>query len=101
MERKYFSTVTVANRQALLKLRDFDFDLFRATVSAAAVADFRTDAASAPTLAYSIEGLLSLEEIGALVDSGYGVFVEAEASARSQALNTMEFREWLKAMGEG
>jgi hypothetical protein len=105
MERKFFARVMVPNRQALLKLRDFDLDLFHATVAATAAVAVAAEAAPGEAAEhisdYSIEGLLSLEEIGKLVDNGYAVLVEAEASARSRALKTMEFKEWLKAMGEG
>jgi hypothetical protein len=50
---------------------------------------------------YTIEGLLTLDQIGQLVDYGYQVLVEEELSKRARAFKeVIEFPEWLKGMEE-
>jgi hypothetical protein len=71
---RFFVTVFARDRAALRQLADFDLDLFQATARAG-------DEGDEPR----IEGLLSLEEIGRLVEAGYRVAVEATESSRSRA----------------
>ena len=114
MAQKYFVTVVAADRAALLRLADYELDLLHQT---AAVVQRQTvrltaargaaGAAAAPqapavvTEDTSIEGLLTLAEVGKLVRDGYQVLVRESAAKQSRASQTMEFQDWLKAVTEG
>ena len=88
MDAKFFVTVIAPNRRALAGLSNYEFDLFQPT-------------AREKDKQLSIEGLLTLEEVGRLVEDGYQVLVEEESSKRARArAETTEFRDWLKEMGE-
>jgi hypothetical protein len=84
---KFFVRVIADSRPGLLKLQKHDLDLFQPTS--------RTDGKE-----FTIEGLLTLEEIGRLVEDGYRVLVEDAASKRARAHQTVEFTEFLKTMVE-
>ena len=84
---KFFVKVITNSRQDLLKLQKHDFDLFQPTS--------KTDGKE-----FTIEGLLTLEEIGRLVENGYRVLVEDHASKRARAHQTVEFAEFLTTMEE-
>jgi murein tripeptide amidase MpaA len=89
MKRKFFVTVFAPNRRALLNLGDYHLDLFQATAKVSENQEF------------TIEGLLTLEEIERLVEGGYRVLVEAESSQRARATQEVTgFQEWMRAMGE-
>ncbi len=89
MEQQFFVTIIAASRRALLDLREFDLDIFQPTVK---VTEEKT---------HTIEGLLTLEEIGRLVENGYRVLVEEGASKRSRARQeTVELEDWLRKMEE-
>lgn len=89
MKQQYFVTLIIPDRRGLNNLRAFDLDFFQQTLK---TTDKKT---------YTIQGLLSLEEIGEMVDRGYRVLVEESASRRSRApLEVVEFDEWLKSMNE-
>jgi hypothetical protein len=86
---RFFVTVFARDRAALRQLADFDLDLFQATARAG-------DEGEEPR----IEGLLSLEEIGRLVEAGYRVAVEATESSRSRAAEqVVQAQDFLKSMG--
>jgi hypothetical protein len=84
---KFFVRVIADSRPGLLKLQKHEFDLFQPTS--------KTDGKE-----FTIEGLLTLEEIGRLVEEGYRVLVEDTAAKRSRAHQTVEFTQFLKAMEE-
>ena len=84
---KFFVRVIADSRQDLVKLQKHDVDLFQPTS--------KTDGKE-----FTIEGLLTLEEIGRLVENGYRVLVEDHASKRTRAHETVEFAEFLKTMEE-
>jgi hypothetical protein len=86
--KRYFVTVLAATRQAMVDLAGFHLDLFQAT------AQGLEDSGGV------IQGLLSLEEIGRLVDAGYRVTVEEPDTARARAHDTSEFADWLEGMGD-
>jgi hypothetical protein len=89
MEKRYFVTVMTTSRRSLRALQQFDVDLFQQTAKAPDEKSF------------SIEGLLSLEEIARLVENGYQVLVEEPAAKRARAqVEIVEFEEWLKGMEE-
>lgn len=88
MSSNYFVTVYAPDRQKLGQLRDFDLDLFSAT---ARVGEGKNGA--------SIQGLLTLEEIGKLVDTGYQVLVSEHESKRSRAQTEIaKFDDWIRVM---
>jgi hypothetical protein len=87
MERRFFVTVMAADERALRGLQAFDLDLFQPT------------ARLTPEQQAQIEGLLTLEEIGRLVEAGYRVLVEEEMQKRARAREErVDFQQWLRAM---
>jgi hypothetical protein len=87
MQGRYFVTVQAPTGRAMIKLAEFELDLFQATARETADGG-------------AIEGLLTLEEIGRVVDAGYQVTVEEPDSARSRSHETATFDEWLEGMSE-
>jgi carboxypeptidase T len=89
MTRNFFVTVFAPNRCALLSLGDYYLDLFHATAKVSENQEF------------TIEGLLTLEEVERLVEGSYRVLVEEESSQRARATQEItRFQEWMHAMGE-
>lgn len=89
MANRFFVTVIAANDRSLIRLQEFDLDLFRATAKENERKEF------------TIEGLLTLEQIGRLVEAGYRVLVEEESSKRERAKSGgIEFEAWKKGMEE-
>jgi hypothetical protein len=87
MERRFFVTVIAPDERTLLALREFDVDLFQPT------------ARLTPEKQAQIEGLLTLDEIGRLVEAGYRVLVEDAMQKRARAREErVEFHDWLRAM---
>jgi hypothetical protein len=87
MAHKYFATVIAPSKRELLNLQKFDVDLFQPT---SRINDRKE---------FVIEGLLSLEEVAKLVESGYQVLVQEESSKRARAhRETVEFGQWIKQM---
>jgi hypothetical protein len=85
--RRYFVTVVAGTRQALRDLGGEGLDLVQATANEAE--DGRC----------TIEGLLTIEEVERLVDSGYEVVVHEDASRRARAQDeTATFDEWREGM---
>jgi len=85
--KRFFVTIAAPTSKALLKLREYDFDVFAATSHATEKGE------------YVIDGLLELEQIGRLVEDGYQVVVTHESSAKARALTEkVEFEQWLKDM---
>jgi hypothetical protein len=88
---RFFVTVFARDRAALRQLADFDLDLFQATARAGDEGEGEEP---------RIEGLLSLEEIGRLVEAGYRVAVEATEASRSRAVEqVVQAQDFLKSMG--
>jgi|SRR4051794_36271560 hypothetical protein len=115
MARKFFVTVIARDRLMLLRLREYDFDLFRQTAKLTNTTEVTLRATREPSnLAafeetdqvneareFVIDGLLSLEEIGRLVDVGYQVLVKENDKKGGRAqTEVVEFSEWLKGMEE-
>ena len=86
--KRYFVTVRAPSHQAMVDLAGFHLDLFQATAQAL------EDAGGA------IQGLLTLDEVGRLVDAGYRVTVEEPDTARARAHETSTFADWLEGMGD-
>lgn len=89
MTKRFFVTVYATNQRMFTDLDKFEFPLFLQT------GQFTEQNQ------YTIEGLLTLDQIGQLVDYGYQVLVEEELSKRARAFEeVIEFPEWLKGMEE-
>lgn len=89
MVNRFFVTIIALDRRTLLRLQEYDFDLFQSTSKINQRKEF------------TIEGLLPLEQVGRLVEDGYRVLVEAESSKRERAKSGgIEFEEWIKGMEE-
>lgn len=87
MDSRFFITVIAPNKRALLSLREYELDLFQPTAKVTEEKEF------------TIDGLLTLEEVGRLVEDGYRVVVSEESSKRARArLEMVEFDEWIKEM---
>lgn len=80
---RYFVTIRAVDDAGFTDLGSYDLDLF---------------VGSSKRKERSVEGLLSLEQIGQLVDGGYEVLVEEAESARSRARDTVSFAEWRKSV---
>ena len=86
---RYFVRVTARAEDAMKGLARRGLDLFAPTAHATKDGEFE------------IEGLLTLEEVGALVQDGYRVSVDATVASRSRAATeTTTLDEWLQAMGQ-
>ena len=89
MVHRFFVAILAQGRQNLSKLHEYDFDLFQSTSKINEQKEC------------TIEGLLTLEQIGMLVEHGYRVLVEEESSKRARARSGgIEFEEWIKGMEE-
>jgi hypothetical protein len=89
MARRFFVTVVAPSKHALVSLSEFDLDLFQPTARVTEQNDF------------AIDGLLTLEEIGRLVEEGYRVVVNEEASKKARARTEVaEFRQWIRGIEE-
>ena len=87
-ERRYFSTVVARTRQSLRDLAEEGVDVVQATAKDTGDGKF------------TIEGLLTIDEVQRLVDNGYEVVVHEGASRRARAqTETIEFEQWLGGMG--
>lgn len=85
---RYFVTVFAPSSERLRELSTKGLDLFMPT------AQVRGDESV-------IEGLLTLEQVGELVDDGYRVSVDATMASRTTgARETTSLDSWLQAMGE-
>jgi hypothetical protein len=85
--KRFFVTILAPTQEALLKLAQYDLDVFAATSHANEARE------------YVIDGLLKLEDIGRLVEDGYQVLVKHDSNAKARALTEkVEFDEWLKEM---
>jgi hypothetical protein len=115
MARKFFVTVIAPDRQMLLRLREYDFDLFQQTakITNTTAVTLRASREASNLEAYKetdqineardfvIDGLLSLEEVGRLVDVGYQILIrENDKKNRRAQTEVVEFSEWLKGMEE-
>lgn len=114
MDKRYFVEVIASDRRKLQRLSEYGLDLFRQTAKALLFSrtllkagPSTTDLKACETSAQidesrelSIEGELSLEDIGRLVDDGYVVVVREYVGARAgRAKETITAEEWLKEMG--
>ncbi len=101
MEDKFFVTVMAASQEELSALQKYRLDLFRTTANKLEMNVVRAflgaDAQETGQLQFKIEGLVSLADIGRLVEDGYQVLVNRPASRQPQ-IKALEFDEWLKGL---
>jgi hypothetical protein len=98
---RYFVVVMARNADALRALQKFDLDVFAQTAKqAASPKQAATDKPSTNSeFPFSIEGLLSMEEVEALVKDGYRVLVEDPAEKRARGASEVgDFSQWLDSM---
>ena len=69
METRYFVEVTAPTKQSFINLQKFELDLFPPTSKSTEKNEF------------TIEGLLTSEEVNRLVQKGYKVLVKKESPA--------------------
>ena len=85
---RYFVTVTASSSDRLKDLATRGLDLFMATARKK-----RGEAV--------IEGLMTLDDVGKLVNDGYRVSVDETMESRSRAVGeTTTLDAWLQTMGE-
>ena len=89
MYRRFFVTIVASSKRELLKLSEYDFDLFRQTSKVTERQEF------------SIDGLLTLDQVGQLVEDGYSVTVRELAASKTPAQTEVStFQEWLGTVKE-
>ncbi len=101
MEGKFFVTIMAASQEELGALQQYHLDLFRTTANKLEMnvlsAILGADAQEARQPQFGIEGLVTLEDIGRLVEDGYQVLVSRPAPRQAQ-VKAIEFDEWLKGL---
>jgi hypothetical protein len=103
MSQRYFAVILAPSKQALAKLQAYDLDLFHSTAGALAAltAAVPPPAEEGAHDEYSIEGLMTLEEIGRLVDDGYKVTIHASGTKPTPAqTETVDFEQWRSELEE-
>jgi carboxypeptidase T len=84
MGTKFFVKIIAPSKLALIGLQKFELDLFQPT------SKMRDNE-------FTIEGLLTLEEVGKVVENGYKVLVEEVSSKRTRsATETIGFENWIQ-----
>lgn len=97
MVDRYFATIFAPSRKALLRLREYGLDIFEVTAREAKDGDAKAAETEEP--GYSVEGLLTLEQVGRLAKDGYRVRVDDAADKRAHGRRQpIEFDEWLEGM---
>lgn len=86
--KRFFVTIAARNHEQLLELNALELDVFAPTAKLAEDGEA------------TIEGHLSLDEIGRVVAHGYRVDVREEAAKRFRAHQVQEFDEWVKGLEE-
>jgi hypothetical protein len=85
-EERYFVTIRTGTLEGLAEIRTMGLDLFGTTAKAGE--------------RVTIDGLLSLADIGRVVAQGYEVVVRQPAANRSRAHDqTSNAKDWLAEMG--
>jgi hypothetical protein len=113
MDLKFFVTVIAPDATALRRLAAYELDLLHQTSAVTQLQTLRTtsaarsaEAAAAPqkpaevSQQFSIDGLLTMDQVARLVGDGYEVIVREPASKRARATQIMDFQAWLDAVLE-
>lgn len=97
--RRFFVRIEARDEKALVALRKYGMDLFRASAVRAAAAMRTALEAGAPSPPLAVEGLLTLAQVERLALEGYRVTIDGEASRRAGGrVEVVEFEDWLKGM---
>jgi hypothetical protein len=86
--KRFFVTIAAGSREQLIELNALELDVFAPT------AKLGEDGEA------TIEGYLTLDEIGRVVEHGYRVDVREEAAKRFRAHQVQEFDAWIKGLEE-
>ncbi|MGB9168987.1 MAG: M14 family zinc carboxypeptidase [Nitrososphaeraceae archaeon] len=90
MTTRFFVQIIAKNKQQLMDLQKFELDLFQSTGK------------SIEDRKFSIDGLITLEDVNKLVQNGYRVMVKKESMKRTPALDEiMSFEEWSEVVKKG
>jgi carboxypeptidase T len=85
MVTRYFVEIAAPSKQALIGLQKLELDLFQPTSKA-----------NVDENKFTIEGLITLEDVGKLVEKGYSVLVKKQSTPESPAiLESTSFRDWV------
>ena len=88
METKYFVKVIAKSKQRLIDLQKLELDLFQPTAKFTTTAEDKEQE-------FSIEGLVTFDDMTKLVQNGYKVLVKKELPKTTPAVEeTMSFQEW-------
>jgi murein tripeptide amidase MpaA len=98
MKDRYFVEIIASDQKKIVDLQKLDLDLFQATVKT-----------NKDKKEFSIEGLITLEDVNKLTQGGYKVLVKKEAPKRTPAVDEISsFQNWkttaersLKGLGSG
>jgi hypothetical protein len=89
MEKRFFVTIVSTKKQKVRFLKHYDYDLFREALKSKKDKEF------------TIEGMLTLAQIERLVEDGYKVMINEEASTRARGRpQVIDFKTWLSEMEE-
>jgi hypothetical protein len=89
MITKYFVEIIAPDQKMIIDLQKFELDLFQTSVKT-----------NTEKKEFSIEGLITLDDVNKLTQSGYKVLVKKEAPKRTPAVDeTSSFQNW-KMMAE-
>jgi hypothetical protein len=103
MSNRYFVTVIAPDQSSLARLQLYELDLFHSSAHALRTAVSLADRVGEAMVEQDIriDGLITLEDVGRLVEDGYQVIVK-ESGAKPTPAQTeiMTFEEWREAMEE-
>lgn len=84
MVTRYFVEVMATSKQQLINLHNFELDLFQPTAKTKDANEF------------SIEGLLTIEDVKRLVENGYKVLVKKKPEDKTPAVSQIaSFHDWI------
>lgn len=87
--KKYFVEIIASNKQQLVQLQKFELDLFSPTVKSI-------------ENEFSIEGLVTLDQVSKLVENGFKVIMKKEAVTKTPATEeSMPFGNWVEIAEKG
>ena len=89
MTARFFVEIIAKSKQQLMDLQKFELDLFQST------------AKSSEDKKFSIDGLITLEDVNKLVQNGYRVLIKKESMKRTPAIDeTMSFEQWSETVAK-
>ena len=98
MPERFFVKVIAKSKQRLIDLQKLELDLFQSTAKSSTTAAATDDEEEKE---FSIEGLVTFDDITKLVQNGYKVLVKKELPKTTPAVEeTMSFQEWSEVAKE-